>query len=154
MKLLSRQFKMESKYYTPTIEEFHVGFEFESNYVLFAKNKKGDEWSRCVMTGDEFSWFHEAYTNDAVESEFRVKYLDELDIWHCGFNIDIARDYQKNELILCETDGSIIKDYYQIVYKISNHQTQIFGVGDELLFNGKIKNKSELRALMKQLEIL
>jgi hypothetical protein len=32
------------KYYTPTIEEFHVGFEFESNHVIFKKGNKGDEW--------------------------------------------------------------------------------------------------------------
>ena len=45
---------MENKYYTPALEEFCAGFEFESNYKSLSKN--GD-WEHIKLTTDECASF-------------------------------------------------------------------------------------------------
>ena len=149
------------KYYTPDITEFHVGFEFESNYVLFQSNHKGLEWNKCKMTGDEFAWFHETYINDAYKTEFRVKYLDKEDIESLGWKyvVDNSQgDGNTRWFDVFEMKGR----YY--TFGFHGHVEEL---GDnlcdkaiiyarnqsEILFSGKIKNKSELRKIMQMIGI-
>ena len=128
---------MENKYYTPTIEEFHVGFEFESNYVGFSSDLK---WKK-ILLNNSHDWFWTAYKQDAVETEFRVKYLDKEDIESLGFtqitydcyNLPIGDEELR---LLFEND--IFKIFLADKYS-------------DMLFQGTIKNKSELKRVLKML---
>lgn len=97
---------MESKYYTPDISEFHVGFEYEvfdSKYEY--KVEKLSETKLKVLSDPitTTGWFKEAYEIDSflyvedssdiksnipsyIENDkVRVKYLDREDIESLGF---------------------------------------------------------------------
>jgi hypothetical protein len=141
---------MENKYYTPELEEFHVGFEYEvmipeknlwSNEI-FHLNDSHINLIKYVKLQDEFT-----------KNKIRVKHLDIEDIdslgWDCDLNSTGRYEY---------------KDY--MLYNFNNSNTftikakrgfvkygQAF-VGFDVLFEGIIKNKSELKKLMKQLNIL
>ena len=65
---------MESKYYTPSIEEFYVGFEYEVNYG------ENDWQKECLWAKPEVVTL--PYMN--LEN-IRVKYLDKEDIESLGF---------------------------------------------------------------------
>ncbi len=134
-------------YYTPTIEEFHVGFEYEI-YTLDTNNLK-HKWKK----------FNVPFRTDTLEqllaSEFppRVKYLDKEDIESLGF------------VFKKETESSYVKDNITIhVYDAKRWNTEndtitifkrdlIRTVGKTIIFSGTIKNKSELKRLLKQLGI-
>ncbi len=140
------------KYYTPTIEEFHVGFEFESNYISYSKD---GEWAKAVLKEDlnneDIAWFYTSYVGDAVPTEFRVKHLNREDIEGEGFEIEKT-----------ENDGTIFflyKKYIRLVKVDGNwvnilrrKNTIITGEGDyEVIFHGEIKNKSEFKRILKQI---
>ena len=118
------------KYYTPKIEEFHVGFEFEKEW-------EDGSWSKEILEVDELK---------DIEEEMlpitRVKYLDKEDIESLGFSIfenkTRYKKYKKNNYIL---------GHYGVKTVI------IWDVAGEL-FDGEIKNKSELKKLLKQLKII
>jgi len=64
-----------SNYYTPKIEEFYVGFEYEFRHSDY----KELGWKR--YNTPEFNWEREdAITANSNMSQFRVKYLDQEDI--------------------------------------------------------------------------
>jgi len=123
----------ESKYYTPSIEEFHVGFEFE-----------------CTTSPNKDDWYHDVIRNvdDMCEvfsySKARVKYLDREDIESLGFeyqgDFDSWERYS-SEKYLIATSGNDTDNFITI-------ETQ-----GNTLFIGTIKNKSELKVLLKQLGI-
>ena len=125
---------MNNKYYTPTIEEFHVGFEYEMNY-------KDNEWSY------EFTPYDFDLISDFIrEGKCRVKYLDLEDIKSLGF------EYKWEE----RGTWSLVKDECLVTFnpgytkgnvKISYLNRKGF------IFKGQIKNKSEFRRLLKQLGI-
>ena len=136
-----------SKYYTPTIEEFHVGFEFESNYILFEEGSLKNGWNKVVLS-DRHNWFYDSYVNDAVPSEFRVKYLDKSDIESLGF-------IHVNGLVydLPETNISL---WYNFSLVTSSNSVTIRKKEGSMLFDVAVvpvKNKSELKKLLKQLGI-
>jgi len=127
-------------YYTPSIEEFHVGFEYEYN--------NGKSWQNEIfIRGIGFA------PNPKLD-DCRVKYLDKEDIeslgWlfekqHAGleelqFSKDLGSTYDNLGL-----DYSLDSGYLRIAYNGLN--------GDTTRFSGTIKNKSELKVLMKQLGI-
>jgi len=133
------------EYYTPELEEFHKGFEFESNYVLFSNDL---EWKPIIFGGnnrlmDDLPWFYSAYENDAVPTEFRVKYLDREDIESLGWYPGRLQGLNEDSFTL--NDNQL---YWQ-----DNQFIQIYNWNSTIIFEGIIKNKSELRRLMKQLRI-
>ncbi len=134
--------KNKELYYTPTIKEFHVGFELESNYIIFSKDK---QWQSLLLTEQNISLFLDCYIQDAVKEEFRVKYLDKEDIESLGWKVDglgeIYTSFNLNNFDLTMWDGN----YLEISGNESNDSQNSF--------NGTCKNKSELIKLMKQLEI-
>ena len=147
----------ENKYYTPEIEEFCVGFEYETTYLKSV-------WTKEVLYKMDSDWFFASYINDAVETEFRVKYLDREDIESLGFtffgenNKNLVNSsvnmYHNEELNL------MLGHYYnlgQIVIATRDpSKNEIFSkTGQDPNRTGflKIKNKNELQKLLKQLEI-
>lgn len=137
-----------NKYYTPTIEEFHVGFEFESNYALFGDT---NQWNKVTLNIKEYNWFWHSYLHNAVETEFRVKYLDKEDIESFGFKEDKSNSTpDRLNLELCKngfTLGIVLYDKIElIIYK--------YKVKEEILFRGIIKNKSELKKILTQIKVI
>lgn len=133
---------MENKYYTPEIEEFHVGFD----YQIF------EDWD-CF---EEKTWHNQVYGKNGSDIEnmgyvggpdmnrFRVKYLDREDIESLGF-------VKGDGMWWNHPDG------YQLGYGdvIQNHGAWITkGAIENQLdywFKGTIKNKSELKRILKQI---
>lgn len=91
---------MESKYYTPDISEFHVGFEYEhchsSVRFMMLNLKTGEEsdateskeiWEKSIFSGNEFDiWKSSFKFDDSLrDGQIRAKYLDREDIESLGF---------------------------------------------------------------------
>lgn len=68
---------MENKYYTPSIEEFHVGFEYETY-----SDQKGWE-PKVYGLLDFIDWGYDG--NYICVGSVRVKYLDQSDIEELGW---------------------------------------------------------------------
>lgn len=133
--------KEESKYYTPTLEEFHVGFELE------IKLHELKPWEKHIwLPGDQAS------SVEKYLDQVRVKYLDKEDIESLGFKYngnyaDLPElgflkdlDYDTQYPLFYNTVTSILR-----IERIINCSTGV----DDYLFIGKIKNKSELQQILK-----
>jgi hypothetical protein len=142
------------KYYTPEIEEFHVGFEFEEEFnapnwtKLMKPPKDLYEWVKLRL---DTSHSISIITSKIKKRRVRVKYLDQTDIESLGF--EVYRDsffkykecYKKDNLLLAVGPTNEIS----IVMETLN----MFKEYPEILFIGKLKNKSELKRLLEQLNI-
>ena len=131
----------KDKYYTPTIEEFHVGFEFESTYL-----EDYDTWKKEIIDAVDVGYFYSIYIGDAVPTEFRVKYLDREDIERLGFK----QDHNHNDVGFGYTNGSTRIQHTPhknsiLIYQWGRESDTVSGI--------TIKNKSELKRLLKQLNI-
>lgn len=155
---------IENKYYTPTIEEFYVGFEFQYSCLNSEKLEKGiaeSEWNQdlCEAEWLDTICFDWEANSDIFADGYRVKYLDSDDIRSLGFSgsdntvkppkgID-AKKFTKS------IEDKEISIYYHC--SIINHGLGIFiEIVDTtylLVFKGYIKNKSELKKLLSQLQI-
>lgn len=133
---------MENKYYTPEIEEFCVGFEVEVNQI--DSNWKSYGWEKEVIRED----FNFKLASDYI-GLYRVKHLDKEDIERLGWKF-ISEPYDKyfklneNYSLYLEPED---KKNVRIIY------TNDWGDISHPIFSGTIKNKSELRKLMQQLNI-
>lgn len=142
---------MKDKYYTPEIEEFHVGFEFESNYINYSKN---GEWTKVTLKEDlnneDIAWFYTSYVGDAVPTEFRVKHLDQEDIESCGWELHNINTGLKDTL-------NFHKNGKYIHFNLKSGEIMIHNEGEYedhfSWFNGTIKNKSEFKRILKQIGI-
>jgi hypothetical protein len=136
---------MESKYYTPDISEFHVGFECEQ----YDNNSK--EWKKYTV--DKYTWSSNGIWKlfyDNPEESFRVKYLDKEDIESLDFILDEEGPqcyitFKKDNLWL--QYGSFSRDESQ---QLSIQNLEL----GEFVFFGTVKNKSELKTLLKWLNIV
>lgn len=135
---------MESKYYIPNIDEFFVGFEYES--------KSGINWLKLVYEGSQVlksnSYFddsgceYEAVEDDLKDSLYRVKYLDKSDIESLGFKHKGSNWYHDDKAY------QMIGDYTKMEISKGMHEHR------DVLFIGAVKNKTELIKLLKQLNIV
>lgn len=130
---------MDNKYYAPSIEEFHVGFEYEI-LVDFGKIK-GSQWVSTKIN----SWY------DSLENETRVKYLDKEDIESLGWKL---KEDSKNNFV------KFINNTYYFLNLQDNNISIVYAFNENpgLLFHFfvskiTIKNKSELKKLLIQLGI-
>jgi len=129
-------------YYTPSLEEFHVGFEYE--------RMNGDKWESAILNVDDCCGTSaRGFENEFEEishyiRDVRVKYLDKEDIQSLGFKF-----FSK--------DGDVIT-----IYKKDHNELHYCTVGpvnimvintDKDIAQTVIKNKSELKVLLKQLGI-
>ena len=141
---------MENKYYTPTIDEFHVGFEYEID------NEKSI-YSETHM--NLFNINHKIKLN-----QIRVKYLDKEDIESLGWKVIESgkSPFTGKELYKFKINKEVgfntgtnwyLEDGYTpgtIRITIENYGSWATSKDTINLF---IKNKSELKKLMKQLNI-
>jgi hypothetical protein len=133
----------KNHYYTPKIEEFHVGFEYEELTPQFQGDCETYEKKECgqiSLIGVMKSWKYFV--------DYRVKYLDREDIeslgWvRCSGEYDYtlpATRYQFEIILGIVGDG-------ELEVKISDDN------GEYLRFYGIIRSKSELKKVMKQSKI-
>lgn len=145
------------KYYTPSIEEFHVGFIFEE--LFQDKPTKMRVYTKEELKAFPFRWQQlildtshsiSRITSKIKQNEVRVKYLDKEDIESLGFNINSVGDFTyKEELHIIaytyKTNVELSYDYdSRVCYIGSSGQTAFYGI---------IKNKLEFKKLLKQLNI-
>lgn len=135
------------KYYTPKIEEFHIGFEFEalnSNDWFFQEDISG--WKKITLNqyNNRFHFNLSNIEGGIQVGWIRVKHLDKEDIESLGW---------KEE----ERNCFSFYDYKESYLLFFPEQEQIrVEIGDNENCNGfagTIKNKSELKKLMKQMNI-
>lgn len=132
-----------TKYYTPEIEEFCVGLEVEVNQI--DSNWKSYGWEKEKVEKD-FN-FKLAFEYIGL---YRIKYLDKQDIESFGFVEDKSNsDQYRLNLELVKDDyiyGVVLYDTTQIcIYKYKHKE--------DIIFHGKIKNKTEFKKLLIQLGI-
>lgn len=150
----------DNKYYTPTIEEFHVGFECEM------KNSSDEpfEWEPFKIIGVDdgimgknalMDWSFYDTRNAIEDKSIRVKYLDKEDIESLGWENIEDRGMSENygysfQKPIEYFSGGVA--YYRLRYWFTTHRVRIEPLGGPI-FDGTIKNKSELKVLLKQLGI-
>jgi len=132
---------MESdKYYTPEIEEFHVGFDYEIKNAL---------WDKVISTKDIF---YDGIEYHLKDNKIRVKYLDQEDIKSLGWIPDKEFNnhyrFGDNWVLHFRKHGDLL---YPIDLYCGRKEFPP-GAYQSYMFIG-IKNKSELKKLMKQLRI-
>ena len=78
--------KKEIKYYTPEIEEFHVGFEYERNepHRIYYKENSPTEYKWVYHKWDESQIKIGKLRYEIFEKNIRVKLLDSEDIMDLG----------------------------------------------------------------------
>jgi hypothetical protein len=84
--------QMKNKYFTPDIEDFCIGYEYETIYLKSV-------WTKESLRIMDASWFFESYENDAVPTEFRVPYLTKEQIEAEGWKQEKSY-FRKNNLYL------------------------------------------------------
>jgi hypothetical protein len=132
----------EEKYYTPSIEEFHVGFEFKwfdtSNGIWLVK-----EYNEATII---------ALSLDRV----RVKYLDSEDIKKLGWE-QIENQIPEDVQLYMHNKKTQYKgkETSILLYYIPDTSWILISLIDtkQTVFAGKVYNKSELEWLMKRLGI-
>lgn len=159
----------ENKYYTPEIEEFHVGFEYEIKHLDGTKttlsgNPEKDkpvfkkDYKKEIYTIEDWFNIWQGLENNNV----RVKYLDKEDIESLGFKlIKIGDPFSTKALIFkIQKEEGFNTGKEIIIIKYSNTLLTMtirnYGsyANEECSIQINIKNKSELRKLLKQLNIL
>ena len=149
---------MENKYYTPEIEELRVGFEYEED--VHGNNK----WNKKIIKPTNITQVCKDLLDDIRLSEeneytFRVKYLTKEDIEECGFvylkedrselNFQkIVDDYSFYEIAYDLDEQLLTIEYYyqpEMVAEVTGH------VNSAIRFKGTIKNKSELKQILKMI---
>ena len=149
----------KNKYYTPSVEEFHVGFRYEHYH------KDCDCWLFCIYN----TIYDQRGNNEIDELNIhleRVKHLDQQDIEELGWTYT----GKTTELWFGIPEANVqpfISTYrsFRLSYNLTDHRLMILGYeyenykdstdnGGEFLFLGKIKNYNELKQVMKFLNII
>ena len=164
---------MENKYYTPTIEEFHVGFEFES-YAdhcgdAMSGYYEGDckDWSGEIFynlhrsdfegNGGMTIWSMKGLAEAIKDEDIQVKYLDVADIESLGFKLTGRSNTEDN--VRGAYFNAVDKNCaYELKYSFGDKPywleqgpQVIIQAGGVPRLNAKVKNKSELKKVLKQI---
>lgn len=167
----------ENKYYTPKIEEFYVGFEYE---FFNSKNWVIDTDFSTLFNANDTDCLYELRIN-IEENNIRVKYLDAENIESFGFKGDsyyneildisstrepmmLGSGFSKNNIVIecmCYSPNGygfsdVCRTYVdQNSYFCISRYNKIerFKV-EKTLFSGKVKNKSELRKVLQMIGAL
>lgn len=163
-----------NKYYTPNISEFKVGFEYE----LLIPDSEND-WFKLTIPDinsnnnikdqiDTFIFDYKFFLgNEGITKKVRVKYLNLEDLLDLGYKQNQLNDNDPKDIlwvsktlsdkteieitVSMDTNLVCIKKYIPIFNTILDATCKDWKF--ETLFKGFIKNKSELKTLLKQLDI-
>lgn len=155
---------MENKYYTPSIEEFHVGFEYEQEIEYGEYPDAYMEWINEIITTPKDISYVESILSSIISYKIRVKYLDKEDIESLGFTYYddsnhlfqeqdrsfFYKEYSNNKDNNIDRIGIVKRGTWLLIYEYCSNKSY---VDDVTRFCGNIKNKSELKVLLKQLGI-
>ena len=138
-----------SKYYMPDIEDLYVGFEHEIEVE--------GRWFLKIQLPDSLSVLYEMIKEDTI----RVKYLDREDIESLGWeyfgynNLTDLVEFRLDQFILSVGESENTISVYRKLLVQTKEKPEGFFSDDYLhqIYEGNIKNKSELKVLMKQLGI-
>lgn len=163
-----------NKYYTPELEEFHYGFEYEQfeDYDVPGKDK---EWHKFVY-GENGSDNPESLTYVSALGiklkTLRVKYLDREDIEELGFVFNETTTqamggpsgsvmaFDMLEVEMPRGSRNVLENFY-MTYAVPTNWVLIWNVSkmfnsDDIKhtrFCGKVKNKSELKRILNQIGV-
>ena len=139
---------MENKYYTPNIEEFRIGFEYE----VYIPEK--ELWSTETFYLNNSHIDVIKYVNIQTENtlrKVRVKYLDKSDIESLGFE----KSPDEPEEWFWNYKGDFnIQLYFNDKIENLDRGIGISMYNDSLVFSGYIKNKSELQQVLKMIGVI
>jgi len=158
----------KNKYYTPSDDEFHIGFEYEALEDERLPDDN-DSWSKCDIR-DNYELERVGRNLWKNYSDLRVKYLDREDIESLGFEYDnnaepipSRQDWEMPKLenfelpLAFDMDTQLENGKCYILYLYKDDTVWIEYIKDccgmGCLFKGIIKNISELKRLLKQLGI-
>lgn len=142
-----------SKYYTPSIEEFHVGFEYE--------RKNGDSWEKTISTESDYSAMYSDYGEenefDEIETnirDVRVKYLDKEDIESLGFTFNEETGWfeKKDNFGFNSYDNLSIQLHSLPGLIVVSRSQESSYQNEHYEFFIEIKNKSELKTFLRQIK--
>lgn len=140
---------MKNKYYTPEIEEFCVGFEYE-RFIPKSNHTEEECWEKVTMSLNYLTLDEIEY--EIIEKEIRVKYLDEQDILDCGFEQIDTKSYLKKEFINNKEFGRDEKIYFGEFFD-NRRYIAIENNCGQFYFMGWLKNKIELEKALKQTNV-
>jgi hypothetical protein len=158
----------DNKYYTPELSEFNLTFEYE---VLDLVDDTDGQWEQETFYLNN-SHIHLVKYVDIQDDEsdylIRVKYLDQEDIENLGFTYDnnhepipYRENYNKGRIdhksYAFEMETGIESHHYFLTQFNDNIVWIEHAIGCAIqgyIFKGQIKNKSELKRILNQLEIL
>ncbi len=140
------------KYYTPTLDEFFIGFEYEGYRDEFCPDHK-KEWIDLTFGRWTSPNSHKKLLELIESNKVRVKYLDKEDIESLGFKYD---NYYKTESHSKDLTGSKL-GYSITITKCYGNEYCIYHIHPDgnksVIFRGVIKNVSILKKLLQQLNI-
>ena len=160
---------MESKFYTPKIEELCIGFECEIDQSEINKNFK---WCEYTIGADYENITIARAISEVNRNGIRVKYLDSSDIESLGFKKSNKnswcgyKDYFLGNInpeypyfLFATIHVPIRDDMYKILVHRYYSEDEPIDEDDNYreptcVYVGKIKNKSELSQLLKRLNII
>jgi hypothetical protein len=146
-------------YYTPTVEEYFYGLELE--YLGDRHGIESNRWHKLIL--DSAANFRFAIEAKPID-RFRVKHLDKEDIESLGWKY-IRTDLEIINLFTLDGKKSDLVDSFftlrintntraiDIILVEENHSIPVDANKAYTLFDGHLKNKSELKTLMKWLKI-
>lgn len=136
----------EKKYYDPKTEEFHVGFEYQ---IRFSDHGNPGPWIDMFSKSTHELWTRSPeYTSKNVKH--RVKCLDREDIEGFGFEDPVGAGIFFRKRIHMDEEIHLNFDSKILIERCCATEEDPI----EVVFKGKIKNKSELKKILEQLEIV
>jgi len=154
----SDYYRVERRYYTPSIQEFCVGLECEK-YSEFDREFRSIEfelahlwefWHGMKMLDKKPVDFYnyEQERNEYLRKNYKVRYLDRMDIEGLGFvERNVPRDRNMD---------SYVKGSFVICHQPQTNKLEVYeDMHGELspIFIGTIKNVSELKKLLIQVGV-
>jgi hypothetical protein len=155
----------EDKYYTPGIEEFHVGFEYQfACEATIAGVSQPDFWVESIVESPS-GLIDIMERAEVIKDCYRVKYLDKEDIeslgWVCsksmsndlaaGFTFTIEHTKRNNEYF--DLAGNILSFPDWGLYLLGNNKILIKDTDALVVYHGECKNISKLRTILKDIGI-
>ena len=142
---------MENKYFTPDMEDFHIGYECEIRTLTIWKSGKFPE---ILELNSELDEFGKDSLMKAAHAILRVPYLTKEQIETEGWKENVLNDNEK-ALLLFLKNGYELRMYKNYICRFS---ILIVGAGiipnwDKVLFEGKCKDINTFRKICKLLEI-
>jgi len=140
-------------FYTPTVEEFHQGFEY---YMIggYGHIANKNIWIHNVLAYGEFTDETDSFIETYIErGDILVKKLDRKDIESCGLivaPIDLGQDTNENELGIYKKEVNLAGSLYGAFYIDSTVHNANIELFDTFFM---IKNKSEFKRLLQQMNV-